>query len=179
MTGDGINDAPALKKSDVGFSMGSGTEVAKETSDIVIMDNNINSIYTSILYGRTIFKNIRKFITFQLTVNCCAVLLSIIGPFLGILSPITVIQVLWVNMVMDTFSGLAFSFEPALDEYMKESPKKKNEQIINNYMKNQIIIEGIFSTIICIFFLKSNLIKQIFTNSIFWTIYILRYIPSI
>ena len=162
MTGDGINDAPALRKADVGFSLGSGTEVAKETSDIIIMDNNINSIYTSILYGRTIFKNIRKFITFQLTVNCCAVILSIIGPFLGILSPITVIQVLWVNMVMDTFSALAFSFEPALLEYMKESPKKKNEQIINNYMKNQIFIEGIYSTILCIFFLKSNIIKQIY-----------------
>ena len=163
MTGDGINDAPALKKSDVGFSMGSGTEVAKETSDIIIMDNNISSIYTAILYGRTIFKNIRKFITFQLSVNCCAVLLSIIGPFIGVLSPITVIQVLWINMVMDTFSGLAFSYEPPLEEYMKEKPKRKNEQIINKYMKNQIMIDGLFSTIMCIFFLKSNLIKQIYS----------------
>ena len=165
MTGDGINDAPALKKSSVGFSMGSGTEIAKETSDIVILDNNIKSISNAILYGRTIFKSIRKFVIFQLSVNCCAVLLSIIGPFIGILSPITVVQVLWVNMVMDTFAGLAFSFEPALKEYMTENPKNKNESIINGYMKNQIFFDGIFSMLLCIWFLKSNFVSSLYRGN--------------
>ena len=166
MTGDGVNDALALKKADVGFAMGSGTEVAKEAADIVILDNNFYSIANAILYGRTIFKSIRKFIICQLTINFCSLCVSIIGPFIGIPVPITVVQMLWINMIMDTLSGFAFSYEPALEEYMEEKPKKKDENIINKYMLNQILTTGIASSIICIFFLKSRLTNNIFNGNL-------------
>lgn len=160
MTGDGVNDALALKKSDVGFALGSGSEVAKDASDIVILDDNIFSICKAILYGRTIFKSIRKFIIYQLTVNICALFLSIIGVLVGISTPITIIQMLWLNMIMDTFAGLAFSYEPPLKEYLKEPPKSKNEPIMNRYMFNQILVNGAYSAIICLLFLKLPIIKH-------------------
>lgn len=165
MTGDGVNDASALKLSDVGFSMGSGSEVAKDASDIVILDDNFKAITKAILYGRTIFKSIRKFIVFQLTINLCAVSLSIIGPFIGVSTPVTIIQMLWINMVMDTLAGLAFSYERPKIEYMEEYPKKKLENIINKYMLNEIFITGTFSSLLCIYFLKSKFIHTFFRTS--------------
>ena len=165
MTGDGINDASALKMADVGFAMGSGTEVAKEASDIIILDDNFFSITKAILFGRTIFKSIRKFIIFQLTMNLCAISLSIVGPFIGVDTPITVIQMLWINMIMDTFAGIAFSYETPRLEYMKELPKTKDEPIMNSYMLGEILFSGTYSSLLCIMFLKLPFFRLMFRSS--------------
>ena len=155
MTGDGINDAPSLKLCDVGFSMGSGTDIAKGASDIVILDNSFTAISRTVLYGRTIFKSIRKFITFQLTMNLAACGVSLLGQFVGVETPITIIQMLWVNIIMDTLGGLAFAGEPPLDYYMQEKPKRRDEQILSGEMLHQIFITGAYTLLLSVFFLAS------------------------
>lgn len=162
MTGDGINDAAALKAAHVGFAMGSGSDIAKDAGDIIISDDRFESIVKAVLHGRNIFKSIRKFIMFQLTMNLCAVAIGVLGPTVGINQPITVLQMLWVNLIMDTVGGIAFSGECARGRYMNEAPKRLDEPIVNASMALRIALGAVATLGISLWFLQSGFLRSFY-----------------
>ncbi len=153
VTGDGTNDAPALKTAHVGLSMGDGTSVAKEASDITIIDNSFSSIGRAVMWGRSLYHNIQRFILFQMTVNVAACLIVLAGAFMGMQSPLTVTQMLWVNLIMDTFAAMALASLPPSASVMKEKPRSRSAFIISAPMWKSIIGTGGFFFILLVGFL--------------------------
>lgn len=148
VTGDGTNDAPALNHAQVGLSMGTGTSVAKEASDITLMDDSFNSISTAVMWGRSLYKNIQRFIVFQLTINLVALLIVLLGSLVGTELPLTVTQMLWVNLIMDTFAALALASIPPSENVMNEKPRRSSDFIITRSMWYNIIGVGLFFLIV-------------------------------
>ena len=154
VTGDGTNDAPALNVAQVGLSMGDGTSVAKEASDITILDNSFRSISRAVMWGRSLYQNIQRFILFQMTINVAACIIVLIGAFLGTESPLTVTQMLWVNLIMDTFAALALASLPPNEKVMNDKPRQTSDFIISKSMWKSILGVGIFFVILLFGFVQ-------------------------
>lgn len=177
VTGDGTNDAPALNHADVGLSMGSGTSVAKEASDITLLDDSFNSIATAVMWGRSLYHNIQRFILFQLTINLSALLIVLIGSLIGHELPLTVTQMLWVNMIIDTFAAAALASLPPDPEVMREKPRKATDFIISPKMRNYILGIGLTFTILLLgmmyWFTRSEGYISPYELSVFFTTFVL------
>lgn len=177
VTGDGTNDAPALNHADVGLSMGSGTSVAKEASDITLLDDSFNSIATAVMWGRSLYHNIQRFILFQLTINLSALLIVLVGSIIGHELPLTVTQMLWVNMIIDTFAAAALASLPPTPKVMDEKPRKPTDFIISPKMRNYILGIGITFSILLLgmicWFTKSYGAITRYELSIFFTTFVM------
>ena len=177
VTGDGTNDAPALNHAQVGLSMGTGTSVAKEASDITLLDDSFNSIGTAVMWGRSLYKNIQRFIVFQLTINFVALLIVLLGSVIGTELPLTVTQMLWVNLIMDTFAALALASIPPSETVMLEKPRRSTDFIISKAMRSNILGVGSIFLIVLLgmiyYFDHSTEGMDIHNLTIFFTFFVM------